>query len=771
MQPSVAAAPSLRNSNGNGRIKLATVTKRNGQTMPYDRAKIVRAIYRCFTNSKLLPLGEETQAKAEAVTSQVDHLLVFQQPPVIVEKIQDLVETQLMAGGYYDAAKEYILYREEHRKLREERPVDQETVDVFTNGMQLFTGPNRHAQMFQAMDKWARFDWAKGRREAWPESVDRVMTYVKGHMDREYPGRVDGETWQRLDHSLRNLEAAPAMRLIQMAGPALERCQSGAYNCAGQFLREPRDFAEEMYLLCQGCGVGFSVEYQHAVDYWPRVRKQRPRSTPEVFEIPDETEGWCDALKLGMERWIDGYDVKHIYDGIRPANSILKTKGGRSSGPQPLKECLEFAREKILARQGTRLTSLDLHDINCYVHRISGVGGVRRSSGLGLSDLDDLDMRHCKDGQFWEKNNQRNQANNSAVYDERPSAIEFMEEWMALAKSYNGERGIYNRGALKKQFPKRRVYRGQLFLPNPCGEINLRNKQFCNLSIGVMRSFLDWLEVRRRVVTAAIWGTIQSTMTRFKYIGPEWKKNCEEERLLGVDLLGHMDHPLLRRGSAGLDGRLRELKELAVATNLEWAQRLGINPSAAVTCGKPSGDSSVFFDCAPGFKAWHGQYFIRRCRIMADNPVAKMLVAQGVPWHMDYDRSGMIVLDFPCKAPENAIILGNESAIEQLEHWKTYKVNYCEHNASITVYVKPDEWLAVGNWVYENWDIVGGLSFSPFDGTSIPLPPYEAISEEEYNQRSTAFPEIDWSKIVRYESEDMTTGRAQIACGGGACAL
>ncbi len=774
MQLSVAPVSLRRpssNGNGHSRIKPAKVTKRSGEEVAYDQGKIVQAIRHCFINSCNMPDDGETLSKASAIAVEVEHLLIVTPPPITVEMIQDKVEIILMAKGLYDAAKEYIIYRENHRQLREEQQVDPATKKLFDEGCAAFQGPNRAIQVFQALDKFARFNWAEGRREVWAESVDRVLAYTRNHMISTFGRSVfDTSTWQDLHWSLLHLEAAPAMRLVQMAGPALDRCQTGVYNCSFQFLRSPQDMAEEMYLLCQGCGVGFSVEHQHAVDHWPRVKKQR-NALPDHFEIPDTTEGWCDAYRFGLEHWMDGHDVDFDFSKIRPKGSILRTKGGRSSGPQPLKDCLAFARNRILSRQGERLTSLDLHDMACFVHRVSSVGGVRRASGISLSDRDDTHMRHCKSGQFWNDNPQRNQANNSAVYEERPSAIDFMEEWLALGKSGTGERGIFNRGALRKQFPPRRKVGRHVFGSNPCGEINLRHKQFCNLSIAVLRSSLSWEEVRKRVTTATIWGTVQSTMTNFSYVGSEWKKNCEDERLLGVDLLGHMDYPALRPGAEGLAGRLQELRDLVVKVNHDCAQRLGIGPSAAATCGKPSGDSGVFFDCAPGFKAWHGEYFIRRARVQADNPLAKLLKDQGVPVHTDYDKTDLWVLEFPCKAPEGALILGGQSAIEQLEHWKTFKLNYTEHNPSVTIYVREDEWIKVGHWVYENWDIVGGLAFLPFEGGHYTLAPFETIDKAEYDRRMQDFPNIDWSRLVNYENSDMTTCRQQFACSGDKCTL
>jgi len=767
MQPSVAV-PSRMKGNGNGHGP-SQVVKRDGTLVNYDRNKIIKAISRCLSGDCKWP-KEEAKSTASVVASQVHQILLVRKDPG-VEQIQDLVEQQLMAAGLHEEAKRYILYREEHRKLREDRPVDPEIKSSFRRSAEAFEGPNQNVQMFQALDKFARFRHEDGRRETWHESVARVMDYTKKHVAGKFGDKFDNVDWSLLEESLLNLEASPAMRLIQMAGPALERCQTGVFNCSFQFLRNPTDLAEELYLLMQGCGVGFSVENQYAVEKWPRVKRQRKKLEPVRFVIPDSTEGWCDALKMGVEAWLDGRDVEYDFSLIRPEGAILRKKGGRASGPQPLKDLLKFTRDRILSRQGKYLSAIDLHDINCYVHRIVQMGGVRRASGISLSDLDDRDMRNCKSGEFWNKNPQRNQANNSAVYETKPSPLEFMEEWLSLAKSGSGERGIFNRGSLKKQMPKRRETKGHVFGCNPCGEIIQRHKQFCNLSIAVIRPWDTWEDIRRKVIVATVWGTIQATMTNFKYVGDEWKKNCEEECLLGVDLLGHMDHPLLQPGAKGLAGRLEELRDLAVDTNVKWADIFGINRSAAVTCGKPSGDSSVFFNCAPGFKAWHGEYYIRRVRASVTNPIAKMCKDQGVPCFNDYDKAGLVVLEFPCKAIDGGIVMGKMTAIEQLEHWKKYKVHFTEHNPSVTIFVKEHEWLEVGNWVYANWDIVGGLAFSPFDGGIYPLAPYETIDKAEYERRVAEMPKIEWWKLIRYEDSDMTEAAQQFACQGNHCEI
>jgi len=902
-------------------------------------------------------------------------------------------------------------------------------------------------------------------------------------------------------------------------------------NCAFQFIQDTQDLAEELYILMQGTGAGFSVERRYAVEKFPRVKRQDPKQEVETYVVEDNTEGWCRAYKYGMDTWIDGRDVKYDFSQVRPENTPLKTKGGRASGPGPLRDLLEFARTQVLKRQGRTLSSLDIHDINCYAHRIVKMGGVRRASGISISDLDDHEMRDCKRGEFWNHNEQRNQANNSAAYEEKPDQVTWMEEWLMLAKSGSGERGIFNRGSLAQQFPARRNSTDHLFGTNPCvsadtwvhtdegpkrvsdlldapftalvdgqahratafwqtgvkqlyrvkvangmslrltahhkvlvvshqtrkvqrtewrplkdvrpgdaivlhnhrgaiwtgagtysegqllgslvgdgcfgsqdqahldfwgedreemrewavetvhaavgarsdccgttqssnvgkvrvqsanlgrladsygidrdkhlgdrveqtssdfhagffrrwfdadgsvqgtqqkgvsvrlahsnlanlrvaqrmlarlgvnsvvyperrpegfrelpdgqggtkeywcnadhelviandnlfafrdfigfgssikandlddrlsdyrrkpnrdrfaeavvsiepdgvepvydctvegphafdanglyvhncGEIVLRHKQFCNLSIAVIRPEDSLKVIREKVVIATIWGTLQSTMTKFNFIGDTWRENSEEERLLGVDLLGFLDHPLFQDNEQA--GEIcEELKQLVIDTNRQWAQHLGINPSAATTCIKPSGDSSLFFGTAAGFKGHHGQYYVRRTRSTPQNPVARMLIDAGVPWHTDYDKTG-IVLEFPIKAPETAVLLENQTALSQLKKWKTFKQHWTEHNPSVTIYVRPDEWLEVGKWVYDNWELIGGLSFMPYDGGVYHLAPYEQIDQEEYNKRIESFPDINWAKLVRYETEDMTDLHQQVACTGGACEL
>jgi ribonucleoside-triphosphate reductase len=760
-------------------LKLAdpskmTVIKREGNSVPYDDSKIYRAVSLCFSSL----LGDETQISdfAHQVTIQVDSILRLKShqmgngvpAPIGIEAIQDIVESQLMALGHHDAARHYILYRDERRRVRDQsKSIPQEMRDFFRDGCSLFRGTNRLLQEVQAFDKFSRFQWDLKRREIWPESVDRTISYYRKHVNQVAPGAISEELWAEMHHFLLHQKATGSMRGIQMAGPALDVCQTGVFNCAFLKMDSPESMAEDLYLLMQGVGVGFSVEEEHAVDQWPRIHARRD-CAPVEHIVEDDTEAWCDAVKFGIHHWLDGVDVKFDLSLIRPEGAILRTKGGRASGPGPLRDLLNFDREIIFGRQKKRLRSIDIHDMTCMLHRIGQMGGVRRASGLSLSERCDLLMRHCKDGEFFRQYPWRNQANNSAVYEEKPSAIDFMEEWMALARSGSGERGIFNRGSIGLQIPKRRklVY----FACNPCGEIYLRHGQFCNLSIAIADPDDTLRDLMVKVRIATIWGTIQATMTRFRYLRPFWKENTEDEALLGVDILGHMDCKILRPGAPGREEILQKLRQEVRDTNLFWARKFGINQGAALTCGKPSGDSSVFFDKAAGLKAWHGTRYIRRLRFADRNPIAQVLKDAGVPWERDYDKTGMFVFEFPCRAPDDAIILGQMSAVEQLENWKTWKLNFTEHNPSCTVYVRENEWLEAGNWVYQNWDYVGGLSFYPFSDAVYPQAPYQAISDEEYKQRMQTMPtEIDWSRIMLYEKEDETTLSGQLACTANGC--
>lgn len=693
---------------------------------------------------------------------------------ITVEKIQDCVESVLMKSDVFDIAKAYILYRDKQTRRRDESKfdgaeTDAKTTDAMDATRQYFGG---ELEIFQFMDKYSRFIPEKGRRESWPEAVERVIEYFHWHVNTILNVPAGTVNFAMLRSALLKREALPAMRVLQMAGPAAKRCQVSCFNCSYLSVSSIRDFSEAFYILMQGTGVGFSVEYEYAGDL-PKVSKQK-KLPPREFVVEDSTEGWCAALSDGLEAWWSGNDINFDVSKVRPAGAKLFTKGGRASGPGPLVELLNFAREIILGRQGRRLSDLDVHRIMCKVGKIVQVGGVRRAAMIGLSDLDSATMRDAKSGAFWLTMPELTMANNSAVYDNKPTDTEFMSEWLAMAKSGSGERGIWNRWGVNQQIPKRR--KKSRFGVNPCGEIVLKSRQFCNLSIPVIRPGDDEAEITRKVVLATIFGTLQASMTNFKFLCQDWKSNSEDEALLGVDLIGASDNDLLKPGNPDRDALFRRLRDTVVATNVEWAKRLGINPSAATTCIKPSGNSSVFLGAGNPITGWYAPYFIRRVRCNSISPVSQLLRDAGVPHAPEYDsvdpkNPAVWVFDFPYKAPEGALTKDDLSTTAQLENWLSFKKNWTEHNPSMTAYVGPGEWMDAGAWVLRNFESVGGLSFLPRDNGVYKLAPNEAITKQKYEELMAAFPRIPWEKLSRYEREDHTTMSLDYACVSGVCEI
>jgi ribonucleoside-diphosphate reductase alpha chain len=528
----------------------------------------------------------------------------------------------------------------------------------------------------------------------------------------------------------------------------------------------------------QGTGCGFSVE-QHYVAQLPVIKAQIEPIVARSFAIKDTTEGWCQALVRGMRVWAEGEDIEFDYSAIRPFGTPLKTKGGRASGPEPLRQLLNMVRAKMLSARGRKLSTLDCHDIACMCGSIVQVGGVRRAAEISLSDLNDKEMRDCKSGPFWESSPWRAMANNSAVYTERPSAEVFLDEWKALVKSKTGERGIFNRTGAIKQMPLRRS-RAAYVGVNPCGEVVLRPREFCNLSIVVARAGDDQDDLRRKVKLAATWGTIQSTLTDFNYLRNDWKTNCEAERLLGVDITGIQDNPHLRYTNKTpkrlrRQEFLRELRDLAVETNSQLAHQLGINPSVAVTCVKPSGNSSQLLDCSSGLHPRYAAYYIRRLRIGSGSPIATLLLEAGVPHQpevgQDPHNPAVWVFEFPVASPPGAVTRHDMTALDQLENWLDLKLDYTEHNPSCTIYVGDAEWMEVGAWVYKHWDEIGGLSFLPKDGGIYQLAPYEEISAQKYSILAQQMPTIDFSRLSVIESADTTELQREFSCTGDRCEL
>ena len=748
----------------NTKAFIKDVRKRDGSMTPFDLNRIANAIYKAMISAE-----EGSDVEASMVANKVFADLVrigkkHKDFIPTVEGIQDTVEKELIVGDYVNSAKKYILYREKRARLRQQGVKVSEKVKRLTEeSRKYFSNPLSEFIYYRTYSRWIE---EEGRRETWIETVDRYINFMKENVG----GSLKEKEYEEIKDAILNQEVMPSMRLMWSAGKAARRTNVCAYNCSFIAPRKLRDFGEIVYLSMCGAGVGFSVESQH-VEALPQIQKQTGEKLPTHI-IGDSKEGWADALVLGLETWFSGKDIDFDYSQVRPQGSKLKTMGGKSSGPGPLVDLLKFSREKVMSRQGRRLSTVDTHDIICKIGQVVVAGGVRRSALISLSDLDDAGMRDTKKGQFYVTEPQRSMANNSVVYNEKPTASAFLDEWLALIRSQSGERGIFNRGSLEKQLPKRRwkVFKDGLDSSgvNPCGEIVLKSKQFCNLSEVVARSGDTKKDLLRKVRLAAILGTYQSSLTNFGYLSEEWKENCQEERLLGVSVTGQWDSEEARKTET-----LRDLKKEAIKVNREYAERLGINPSTAVTCIKPSGTVSQLVDTSSGMHPRYAKYYIRRIRIASTDSLFHMLRDQGVPFHPEVgqsvDSANTYVLEFPVKAPEGAITSGDLTSMDQLKHWKKVKESYTEHNPSVTVTVAEDEWISTAHWIYDNWDMIGGLSFLPKSNHVYQLAPYEEIDEERYKELSKRFTDIDFSKIVTYEGEDNTEGAKEYACVAGGC--
>jgi ribonucleoside-diphosphate reductase alpha chain len=681
-----------------------------------------------------------------------------------IEEIQDVVEETLILTDFPKTAKAYILYRSKRSEVREKRKfVPDHVRKLATDSKKYFRNPLGEFIYYRTYSRWKPDEH---RRETWIESVDRYLNFMRDNLG----DKLSEKEYDEVRKAVLNQEVMPSMRLMWSAGEACRRTNATAYNCSFIAPSKVEDFAEILYLLMCGTGVGFSVESQ-SVQRLPIIKRQTGKKF-KTFAVEDSKEGWGDALTHGLKIWFEGGDVNFDFSHLRPAGARLKTMGGQASGPGPLKALLEFSRGKIFSRQGKRLTNINVHDIICKIGEVVVMGGVRRSALISISDLDDEEMRHAKDGQFYLNNSQRSMANNSAVYNEKPDTKIFLEEWLALAKSGSGERGIFNRGGLKYQLPARRWKGFEKDLDsagtNPCGEIVLKSKQFCNLSEIVARATDTEEKLLAKTRIATILGTYQSSLTDFKYLSPEWKKNCEEERLLGVSITGQWDSPAVRNPAT-----LRKMKEVALETNREYAQKMDIGVSTCVTCVKPSGTVSQLVDASSGMHARHSKYYIRRVRISSTDPLFQMLKDQKFPYYPEVGQAegaaSTYVLEFPVKAPSGSIFKNDLSSIEQLEYWKMVKENFTEHNPSVTISVGDNEWIETSNWLYRHWEILGGLSFLPRTDYVYKLAPYEEVSEEEYKALAAKMPTIDFSSIIAYEEEDATSGSHELACVSGLC--
>ena len=618
-------------------------------------------------------------------------------------------------------------------------------------------------QAFIHKSRYAKYFDGKGR-ESWPETVNRYVSEV-------VHTKVDEQTTNEIEQAILSLEVMPSMRAMMTAGPALERDNTAGYNCSYLPVDDPKSFDEAMFILLCGTGVGFSVERQF-VQQLPEV--------PELYEsetmivVKDSKEGWAKAFRQLLALLWAGEIPQWDISRVRPAGARLKTFGGRASGPAPLVELFNFTVQTFKSAQGRKLSSMECHDLMCFIGQIVVVGGVRRSAMISLSNLSDDRMRHAKSGQWWETAAHRALANNSVSYTERPDIETFMREWTALVESKSGERGIFNREASKKQAAKfgRRDPNFE-FGTNPCSEIILRPYQFCNLTEVVVRATDTIDDLERKVKLATILGTIQSSFTKFPYLRKVWQRNTEEERLLGVSLTGIMDNKLLTTKNKGLEKTLEHLREVAVNINLEYANRLGIPQSTSITCVKPSGTVSQLVDSASGIHARHSRYYIRTVRGDNKDPLTQFMKDQGIPNEpCVFKGDTTTVFSFPVKSPHKAITRNDMTAIEQLEMWLIYQRSWCEHKPSVTISVRDDEWMEVGAFVYKHFDEMSGVSFLPHSDHTYQQAPYQDCGKHDYEMLLSCMPDkIDWSKLSEYEQEDNTVAMQTMACSGDVCEI
>ena len=628
-------------------------------------------------------------------------------------------------------------------------------------------------QAFIHMSRYSRWIEEEGRRETWGETVGRLVSFFKDHIDTNYEGGVTDEEWNEIEESILSLEVMPSMRALMTAGKALDREHVSGYNCSYIPIDSPRAFDEVLYILMNGTGVGFSVERQYA-DKLPTVPAEEFEHIDSVVSVTDSKDGWARAFRDLIAYLYTGRVPKINVSKVRPAGERLKTFGGRASGPQPLVDLFDFTITKFKEARGRKLSSMECHDIVCKTGEVVVVGGVRRSALISLSNLSDQRIRTAKTGDWWTTNPERALANNSVAYTEKPDPGIFMKEWLSLYESKSGERGIFSRAsAQKKAAENGRRESNWDFGTNPCSEIILRPNQFCNLTEIVVRAGDTVNTLTRKIKVATLLGTIQSTFTNFGYLRKRWQDNTEEERLLGVSLTGIMDSELLNGKEAGLEKTLEKLKKVAVDCNKEYAEKFGINQSTAITCVKPSGTVSQLVDSASGIHARHNPYYIRTVRGDKKDPLTEFLKASGIPSEDDKMKPDhTTVFSFPMMAPKGSVCRTDMTAIQQLEMWKIYAKHWCEHKPSVTISVKEEEWVPVGAWCWENFEYLSGVSFLPFSDHTYQQAPYQDIDEDIYKKLVKAMPkEIDWKKLQDFEKEDNTKGSQELACTAGVCEL
>ena len=633
-------------------------------------------------------------------------------------------------------------------------------------------------QDFIHLSRYSRWLPEENRRETWEETVRRYFDFFDEHLRDKHGYQVSKKERKELEDAVLNLEIMPSMRALMTAGEALKRDNVAGYNCSFVAVNRLRAFDEILYVLMCGTGVGFSVE-RREVDQLPMIAEDfHPTETTIV--VADSKIGWAKAYKELVSLLTHGQVPTWDVSKVREAGARLKTFGGRASGPEPLVELFEFTIETFKKAAGRRLTTAECHDIVCKIAEIVVVGGVRRSALISLSSLQDDRMRDAKSGQWWVTNPQRALANNSAVYDGPVEPGQFMEEWLALYKSKSGERGIFNRVAARKGIERNMQHRGKEdrqretehnFGTNPCSEIVLRDCEFCNLTEMVVRADDTRESLMRKARLATILGTWQSTLTDFRYLSSSWKKNCEDERLLGVSMTGIMDCEITNGKEAGLETLLYDLRQEVVEVNRKFAKNIGVEQSVATTCVKPSGTVSQLVDAASGIHARHNPYYIRTVRADNKDPLCTFMKDKGFPYEACVMKpDNVTVFSFPIKAPENSVFRTDLSAEEQLDLWLKYQYHWCEHKPSVTISVKEEEWVGVGAWVWNHLDSISGISFLPFSDHTYRQAPYQDCTKEEYEEMVSKLPnEIDWSELANYEVEDQTSGTQTFACSGDSC--
>jgi len=630
-------------------------------------------------------------------------------------------------------------------------------------------------QNYIAISRYARWIEKENRRETWGETVERYVSYMERRYEKLTNKKLNKKERDRWVDAITTLKVMPSMRALMTAGPALDKDNVAGFNCSYVAIDNVRTFDEIMYILMCGTGVGFSVERQY-VDKLPEIA-EKFHTTETVIKVRDSKIGWAKSYRELIAMLYAGQIPQFDMSLVRPAGAKLKTFGGRASGPDPLRDLFKFSIETFQKASGRKLNSIECHDIVCKIADVVVCGGVRRSALISLSNLSDIRMRDAKTGQWWDNNPQRSYANNSVAYTEKPDIGTFMKEWVSLYDSKSGERGIFNRVASQKMATRSGRREGDFdFGTNPCSEIVLRNKQFCNLSEVVVRPDDTEETLKEKVEIATIFGTLQSTLSDFRYLTKQWKDNTEEERLLGVSLTGIMDNFVLSGGAfneAVLKSMLVNLKDHAIETNKKWAEMLGVNQSTAITCVKPSGTVSQLVDSASGIHPRYSPYYLRTVRADKKDPLCDMMIDKG--FHAEDDvmkPNDTKVIYFPMRSPVESVMRDAKSAIEQLEIWKTYQLYWCEHKPSITVYVKEEEWLQVGAWVYENFDVMSGVSFLPHSDHSYKQAPYQEVDKKTYQEWVAKTPRnINWMDLTQYEKEDTTTSSKELACTAGACEI